>query len=295
MLPHLRELQHLIHAAGLLVQYRTQLEQATTIGAVYTVMTRLDHTKSSVRSVHERAQESGFIGLHDRTRLEIASVVRIVNEKLAKFREQVITLTAAQILNNEYRRELPEYLVTKSESQLLIGNERSFGSNPLDRLYSTWHGNLTTDNPSSIPDVVASFELRSPSQLEGLSFGGTTDNLALAVSERWRDEVLLATERMIERWNTKFNKLVSQTEPELVAVQTRRLPSSELTQFILASHTRARHDEHSLAFLQVPALVAIWLQDQTRDDNRGHNGSKPVYRLGHNDYDDNTIDTAVRL
>ena len=293
--PRLRELQHLIHASTQLMQFRAQMEKATSIAEVYAVMMRLNHTKVQVNSVHGPAQEVGFVALYDQTKAEIVAVELMVNEKLSIFREQVITLTAAQILSNEYRRDLPESYVSKSESQLLIGNERTFGSNPLERLYSTWHGNLTNGNTDSITEVVASFELRSPTQLEGLSFGGTTDNLAQAVTQRWRDEVVITSDRLIDRWNSRFAKLIIQSEPELLAVQTRRLPSSELTQFILASYTLASQDEQSLAFLRVPKLVAKWLENQTKDDNRSQNGTKPVYRLGQCDYDNNTIDTAVRL
>jgi len=293
----LREMQLTMTSSDNVATAASQSSTNRTLNEDFKALRELDYVERSLKNTHAAAQEHGFITLHDRSRRSLSELQAQLRARLRDGSDQILRLTAVKVLDLGNRREMTPDLVSTAEERLFGSSERSYTPPAVARLYQAW---LTAaahdgkDRTAAIADVFNGFQLTNISQLEGLTFGGTTVDLAGAAKVRWYEELAVVSDRLIRRWDNRFDELMQKSELQLVAVQLRRLPQGELTELILACHTAARNAELDVAFLKVPMLVAEWLDRETRDTHTPTK-NRAVVRLASVTADGNTLDTAVKL
>jgi hypothetical protein len=297
VVPALREMQLTMTAYDNVLNAVSNFSKNQTLNEDFNTLRNLDYTERSLKSTHVPAQEHGFVSLHDRSKLALKEAQSQLKTRLLGGSDQILRLTATAMLEIGNSREMPADLVSPAEERLFGSSERSYNPPAVAKLYNIWLSNAFQEEEKrakAIAGVYNSFELSNISQLEGLAFGGSTSDLAGAAKARWSEELATVSEKLISRWDQRFNELISKSEPVLLAVQIRRLPQVELTDLIFACHTVARNNELSLAFLKVPKLVAEWLDRETRDSHT-LTKNRSIDLIGPCIYDSNTLDTAIKL
>jgi hypothetical protein len=253
----------------------------------------------ALKTQEATAERDGFAKAHSALRSDLKRVRADLRSEFSLRKEEIVGLVLRDLLEPPSRYKV-DARIASAEYDKVLGHSRNSSSRGVIRVYDAWiHGINSKGRDASVwsPEVrsaVEALELSSIEQLDGIAFEGSTADLGNLSLELWRAERDRVVNALLSQWESRLFRLSSRTDSKLLAVNRRRVSSSDTTSMILSAFRVAKGDSPTLIFIRVPEVIASWLTLMNRNDSNQPR-SNGVFPLGSGEVDDVICDTAVKL